>query len=236
MGPYQEAALLPAPDRIPARGPRRPAARAGLRLWQRNGCVAVHDPGRLEYFGVDFHAPFLAFAQAHFGSPHAHFLDALPPGQEFDLILYSDVLEHLEQPGRLLREHRTHLVPGGWISLSVPNGIGPFEIESWIYRRLGGEAVRSAVLAMAAYLKRTFAALRAAAPAVPYNRESGHLQFFTAGALDRLLSECGFATIGKAQGAFLGGVFSARILNRSAALIRWNAALGSLLPPWAVSS
>ena len=146
------------------------------------------------------------------------------------------MLEHLDAPSTLLQEHRRLLAPGGLIALSVPNGYGPFEIESWIYRRLHGDSVRSALQATVAFLQRAFAPHRLSAPAVPYNRESGHVQFFTQRALERLLASAGFVMIDRAHGAFLGGVFSARILNRSGALIRWNAALGSRLPSWAVSS
>jgi 2-polyprenyl-3-methyl-5-hydroxy-6-metoxy-1,4-benzoquinol methylase len=190
----------------------------------------------VDYFGVDFHKPSLDYARAHFESPKAQFASVIPAQRQFDLVLYSDVLEHLEEPGTLLREHRQFLAQGGLIALSVPNGYGPFEIESWGYRRLQADAVRSAVLATAAFLKRTIDSHRLESPAVPYNRESGHVQFFTQRSLDRLLSDNGFAAIDRAQGAFFGGSFSARILNLSAFLIRMNAELGSVLPAWAVSS
>jgi SAM-dependent methyltransferase len=46
----------------------------------------------------------------------------LPPLEgRFDLILCADVLEHVRDPQRLLRECRAHLAPGGKLVASLPN-------------------------------------------------------------------------------------------------------------------
>ena len=47
--------------------------------------------------------------------------DSIPfPGQSFDLVLMTDVLEHLDDDRASLRELRRRLKPGGWLLLTVP--------------------------------------------------------------------------------------------------------------------
>jgi GT2 family glycosyltransferase/tetratricopeptide (TPR) repeat protein/SAM-dependent methyltransferase len=41
--------------------------------------------------------------------------------QSFDTVVCADVLEHLHEPGQLLRRIRTWLKPGGWVVASIPN-------------------------------------------------------------------------------------------------------------------
>lgn len=40
---------------------------------------------------------------------------------EFDLIIYGDVLEHLQDPWELVRRHRELLTPGGVMAACIPN-------------------------------------------------------------------------------------------------------------------
>lgn len=42
-------------------------------------------------------------------------------GEQFDLLLCLDVLEHLADPWRVLPVLVTHLRPGGWVIASIPN-------------------------------------------------------------------------------------------------------------------
>jgi 2-polyprenyl-3-methyl-5-hydroxy-6-metoxy-1,4-benzoquinol methylase len=42
-------------------------------------------------------------------------------GEQFDLVTYGDVLEHLLEPQAVLRETRNVLVPGGRVLISLPN-------------------------------------------------------------------------------------------------------------------
>ena len=42
-------------------------------------------------------------------------------GDRFDAIVYADVLEHLADPLRVLRELNASLVPGGQVVISIPN-------------------------------------------------------------------------------------------------------------------
>jgi 2-polyprenyl-3-methyl-5-hydroxy-6-metoxy-1,4-benzoquinol methylase len=44
------------------------------------------------------------------------------PAGSFDVIVYADVLEHLVDPGQVLRDTRRLLAPGGYVVAVIPNG------------------------------------------------------------------------------------------------------------------
>jgi 2-polyprenyl-3-methyl-5-hydroxy-6-metoxy-1,4-benzoquinol methylase len=48
-------------------------------------------------------------------------LDELLDDEEFDAVLFADVLEHLKDPGALLRRIRPFIAPGGVVVASIPN-------------------------------------------------------------------------------------------------------------------
>lgn len=52
-------------------------------------------------------------------------MEALPiaPERQFDVIVLADVLEHMMDPSKLLREARQHLAPNGRILVSLPNSV-----------------------------------------------------------------------------------------------------------------
>src|SRR3546814_9704254 len=57
----------------------------------------------LDYLGVGIHPPSLEYARANFASANVCFLDHVPDDSRFDVIVYGDVLEHLDEPAALLR-------------------------------------------------------------------------------------------------------------------------------------
>lgn len=54
------------------------------------------------------------------------FPEALPPGSQYDLIVWNDVFEHLPDPKAALWACETHLSQGGWLVLNLPNSDGVF--------------------------------------------------------------------------------------------------------------
>jgi 2-polyprenyl-3-methyl-5-hydroxy-6-metoxy-1,4-benzoquinol methylase len=53
---------------------------------------------------------------------------------KWDAIVLADVLEHLEDPHAVLSSCNQLLAPGGQVLVAVPNGRGPFELESALAR------------------------------------------------------------------------------------------------------
>lgn len=93
----------------------------------------------------------------------------LPPevGDNFDVVLAADVLEHLAQPGKLLADLPRLLAPGGVLLVSVPN------VAHW------------------------YARARVAAGRFDYERrgifDEGHLRFFTMRSFEHLAHRSGLA-------------------------------------------
>lgn len=54
----------------------------------------------------------------------------------FDIIICSEVLEHVEDPETFLYILKTKLKYNGIIILTIPNGFGAYEIDSFIYHKL----------------------------------------------------------------------------------------------------
>jgi SAM-dependent methyltransferase len=81
------------------------------------------DPAR-QVYGIEREPAVAAQAAAHLDQVFTLDLEQedppLPPGS-LDCILYGDVLEHLVDPGEVLRRHRPLLSSGGCMLASVPN-------------------------------------------------------------------------------------------------------------------
>jgi glycosyltransferase involved in cell wall biosynthesis/SAM-dependent methyltransferase len=186
----------------------------------------------VRYYGVDCHEPSLSYAREHFQCENATFLNHVPEGILFDVIVYSDILEHLENPLAVLREHCNMLKEGGMIIGSVPNGIGPFEKEKRIDKLLA----LSAGVRLAARIKRKLIGPRPlSSKTIPYNSDSGHTQFFNRRSLFSTLKQGSLEIECFGKGAFLGGPLSERVL-RGAWIKEANSKIGDFLPYWAVST
>ena len=186
----------------------------------------------LHYFGVDIHGPSLQYAQSHFSGENVKFVDHAPQGLFFDIIIYADNLEHLPEPVSVLREHWKWMKKNGVILGAVPNGFGPFEIENRLSRAMG----LSKLLDGAKKFKQRFKpSLSIPTPELPYNHDSGHLQFFTKSSLLKTLEMCSFQMKEFRNGSFVGAPISERFLQGER-IIKANAAISDFLPHWAVST
>lgn len=88
----------------------------------------------------------------------------------FDCVIYGDVLEHLVDPWRLLREHNRLLRTGGVIICSIPN-IRYFKVTNNLVLRGRWEYEDDGVL------------------------DRTHLRFFTKASIERMVADAGFATV-----------------------------------------
>lgn len=66
-----------------------------------------------------------------------YFPDVLSPGEQFDVIVFNDVLEHIPQIGDALEACAERLTEGGLLVLNLPNSSGFFYRLSRFFARLG---------------------------------------------------------------------------------------------------
>lgn len=150
-------------------------------------------------------------------------VEDLTEEETFEVVILSEVLEHLERPAEMLAAGARLLNEEGILIVTVPNGFGEFEIDSWIFRRLHLQQ-----------LVDRFARQREILSATD-NHESGHIQFFTRSRLRSLFKDAGLVSFREGAASFLAGPIVGHVLARSARLIQWNAAVTDRLP-WAMAS
>jgi hypothetical protein len=106
----------------------------------------------------------------------------------------------------------------GILIVTVPNGYGEFEVDSWIYRKFGLQKIVDA------------RAEKHEVHSATDNQESGHVQFFTRSRLRRLFGAAGMVSFREGAGSFLAGPIVGYLLARSTRLIDWNARVTDYLP------
>ena len=137
----------------------------------------------------------------------------------FELVILSEVLEHMTEPRQLLTASAEHLSADGVIIITVPNGYGEFEIDSRLFRLL---RLQRLVDALAKSNREVVAATD--------NHESGHVQSFTRRRLRRLFAECGLTVFREGAASFLAGPFIGHTLARFPRFIEWNSRVTDKLP------
>jgi len=196
--------------------------------------------------GIDTHAPSIEYAKRQFGAEGLAFRQAdcetlLAEAHRFDAVVCADVLEHLPHPEAALGYVERLLLPGGRLVVTIPNGFGPFEFESWLSRvALIGPASLWAVDHLVAVLNRFV--FKGAWTAVvtpsdlPYNAECGHVQFFSRGALLRLAAGSGFTPLLHTGVSWLSGPYTNYLFAPSRLFCDVNAEAGQWLPSWMLSA
>lgn len=146
-------------------------------------------------------------------------VEDLPGRETFDVVILSEVLEHTTTPRDLLATSARHMAHDGMLIVTVPNGYGEFEIDSWIFRTL---RLQKVVDVMARHKNEVLGGTD--------NQECGHVQFFTRTQLRHLFANCDLVSIREEAGSFLAGPIVGHLLARSTRLIEWNARISNRLP------
>jgi SAM-dependent methyltransferase len=157
------------------------------------------------------------------GTDNAEFVcgrvEDLAASETFDVVLLSEVLEHMTNPRDLLADSARLMSPDGILIVTVPNGYGEFEMDSWVFRTL---RLQKVVDVLARHKNEVLGGTD--------NQESGHVQFFTRRRLRRLFATCDLVSIREGAGSFLAGPIVGHLLARSTRLIDWNARITNRLP------
>ena len=145
-------------------------------------------------------------------------VEDLVEAEQFDVVILSEVLEHLERPAEMLTTGARLMNSNGILIVTVPNGYGEFEIDSWIFRTLRLQRVVDAL------------AQKREVPSATDNQESGHIQFFTRARLQKLFDAAGLVALDEGAGSFLAGPIAGHLVGRSPRLVDWNARITNHLP------
>lgn len=189
--------------------------------------------GRRRYYGVDIHEPSLEHARRICTRENTFFGQEIPKGIAFDVLVYADVIEHLDDPYDVLQEHVRLLAPDGILVGSVPNGYGPCEMEKWISRKL-----RLFEVARTTYRtgKRLLGQPLPQKSYISYNSDSGHVQFFTLASLKALADRLGMKIRRFAHGGFVGADLTGSTIFASNRFVNWNVSVSDVLPSHVVST
>jgi len=174
--------------------------------------------------GIDTDGSSIAHAQALSGQiSNAVFrcgrIEEFPNLEPFDVVILSEVLEHVNDPQALLAKSVACLAPEGVLIVTVPNGYGEFEIDSWLFRKLRLQKIVDKLV------RQKHEVLGST-----NNCECGHVQFFTRSRLARLFDECDLALLRAGSGSFFAGPIAGHVLARSQRFIEWNARVTDHLP------
>ena len=137
----------------------------------------------------------------------------------YDVVILSEVLEHTTAPRELLAASVARMAASGILIVTVPNGYGEFELDSWFFRKLRLQRV---VDALARHREEVLGSTD--------NQESGHVQFFTRRRLRRLFADCGLSVFREEGASLFAGPLAGITLARSARFIDWNARVTDRLP------
>ncbi len=178
--------------------------------------------------GIDTHEPSIRAALATVTSKNLQFHCASVEeleASDFDVVILSEVLEHVEAPEKLLRSSVTKLSADGLAIVTVPNGYGEFEWDSWVYRGLGGEWL------VDRYVRRRGGSRqRNEVEASTENLADRHINFFTLSRIREIFDSEGLAIVRKRPATLFAGPIVGHTLARSRAFIEWNARVSDRLP------
>lgn len=155
--------------------------------------------------------------------------------EQYDVAIMSELIEHLtdsERAAMLETLRQRVLRPGGRLLVTVPNGYGWFELESFVWNKtgLGTLLVRTRLAAAFSKVKAHVASAPVGGAFASTLSSSPHLQRFTLRRIRRALEDAGFEIV-EAQGStFLAGPFSNLAFTGFRTLMALNAALGRRFP------
>ena len=206
----------------------------------------------LRVLGLDFHEPSIERAREHAAGTAATFdvrlaEDVAAEGNQFDVVICSEVLEHLNDPLSMLHTLRRLTKPCGLCFVTVPNGYGSYELAMQLKRWYLGSPLQVAYRSLVKPLvgvagRRSRAQVSSNGGARPssgetahaeggtLNWENTHVQNYTWSRLLRLFRLGGFR-VARHQGRTLFcGPFLDRLVGRFDPSNRWNASLARRLP------
>lgn len=185
------------------------------------------------FIGIDSDATSIAFANANRKASNVQYLlesDALDLGH-FDVVIASEVIEHVEDPVAFLQFLRGRLTSTGCVVLTLPNGHGPYELASLVETLMH----LTGIYAMLRAFKRMLVSQYAVPVTVDTLAISPHINFFAYASICTLIVASGFRITQFRSRTFLCG-FGFDHLIKSPRLIAWNAEVSDRMPAQCASA
>lgn len=202
--------------------------------------------------GSDVHGPSIELARTRYQLPNLTFKALslerlLEHADQFDVVICSEVLEHLENPGDFLRSLRKLVVPHGVVIITTPNGYGSFELCCSLERRLKRFGIDHCMRRIHQLLRPSSGRHldkqdeaeggRQQETLGFLNVDSGHIQFFRRRTLEQLFRGAGFVIVERRARTLLCGPYLDQLLKLLPfrdLLYRFNGRLADSLPfTWA---
>jgi SAM-dependent methyltransferase len=153
---------------------------------------------------------------------------------EADAVVASEILEHVpdEHIEALFDSIRKRLKPDGQLLVTVPNGRGWFELESflWFKAKIGELLRRLRVVWFIMGVKRHVLGVETDYPHPSTLADSPHVRFFTFGSVQRLLRQQGFEVTSITGSVLFAGPFSNLLFTGITPAMKLDAALGGWFP------
>ncbi|MBI2000626.1 MAG: glycosyltransferase [candidate division NC10 bacterium] len=167
-------------------------------------------------------------------------------GECYDVVIASEVAEHLADPLAFLGTLRALATPGGIVILTTPNGYGWFEWEQYLWENLGlGDRILDWHERWGRFTQRLKAPIkwaigwqpRPVPPAPPWeyltstnNTASPHVQRFRWSRLRHLVGSAGLVITHTGKGSLFCGKITHFYMRNRRAFIALNARAADLLP------
>jgi glycosyltransferase involved in cell wall biosynthesis/2-polyprenyl-3-methyl-5-hydroxy-6-metoxy-1,4-benzoquinol methylase len=200
--------------------------------------------------GIDIHGESIEAARRVNPYANAVFRDCdattlLRETDRYDVVIASEVLEHMEDPLAFLRTLQALLRPEGMLILTTPNGYGWFELEQFLWDHLGaGNLIlgwdnrwKRFMQWVKAPIKRAIGWQPRPTPPVTWkdltstcNTHSPHIQRFRWSRLKRLVYAAELEIARVAKGSIFCGRITNYLLGNSRLFIAFNARSADLLP------
>lgn len=187
----------------------------------------------VSFLGVDGDPRSIEYARARPALSNLSFAgyEALARPNGADLVIASEVVEHVESPEEFLTQTAEHLRSDGRMIVTIPNGYGPFELASLIevLLRLSG------AFNLLRRIKRALVGGYPGANSRDTLAASPHINFFSHGRIKDVFASAGLE-VEHYQGRTLLCGFGFDSLVRKLAIGEWNAGVADRLSPACVSA
>jgi hypothetical protein len=152
-----------------------------------------------------------------------------------DVIIASEVFEHMksDEIKQTLGAIQKKLLIDGRLLVTVPNGYGWFELESFLWKKLRiGQFLEWVGFVELIYqVKKFFLATKIEHPPHPSTlSDSPHIQHFTTTSIQNILKDSGFMIIDVTGSVLFAGPFTNLLFHGVDAFLKLNCFLGNLFP------